>query len=129
MALEITRVSRGRPLTPEEIAEDQRIVEAVRAEIPEMLAQAAAGEGFNSFEDATAVWQLVAALRTERERQGLSLAEISQRSQLAPELLAELEQSQLPMPPINQLMGYARVLGLQLNCSLQVAPTAAEAAR
>ena len=60
----------------------------------------------------------LSALRAERERQGLSLSEISERSGIDRATLAKLETGKMANPTINTLKSLARALNKRLSWSL-----------
>ena len=60
----------------------------------------------------------VAGLRTERERLGLSLADVEQRSGLRRSVLSRLENDKTANPTLLTLQRYAAALGLTLRTTL-----------
>ena len=70
-----------------------------------------------------ALWGTLAALRLERERQGLTLADVSARTGIDPTTISKLENGRLPNPTYSTMRAYARALGLQLGWTLD--PSAA----
>ncbi len=63
--------------------------------------------------------ETVARLRAERERRGLSLADVEQRSGLRRSALLRLENDRTSNPPLLTLERYAAALGLTLHTSLR----------
>jgi DNA-binding XRE family transcriptional regulator len=55
------------------------------------------------------------ALKAERERQGLSLADMKERTGIDRAALSRLESGQHPNPTISTLMRYARALGKTID--------------
>jgi len=65
-----------------------------------------------------AVHALVAALRQERERQGLSLTDVSERSGIERSMISRLENGRTINPTLETLFRYAHALGKELGMSL-----------
>jgi ribosome-binding protein aMBF1 (putative translation factor) len=63
--------------------------------------------------------EALAALRLERERQGLTLAEVSVRSRIDPTTISKLENGKLPNPTYSTMRSYARALGLRLGWTME----------
>jgi ribosome-binding protein aMBF1 (putative translation factor) len=63
------------------------------------------------------------ALRQERERAGLSLAEVTQRSGIDAPALSRLENGQNPNPTLATLSRYAQALGKRFHWSLETSKT------
>ena len=57
--------------------------------------------------------------KAERERLGLSLAEISERSGMAREVIYRLESQTTPNPTIGTIQRYATALGLEVSFGLK----------
>src|SRR4051812_37483720 len=53
---------------------------------------------------------VLAALRLERERQGLTLADVSARTGIDPTTVCKLENGRLPNPTYSTMRAYARAL-------------------
>lgn len=106
-----------RPLTAEEserVADARRDVEAERDEIlQEGRAQKQAWLAMRRDVEAT-----VSRLRAERERLGLSLADVEQRSGLRRSVLSRLENDPTGNPTLLTLQRYAAALGLTLQTTL-----------
>lgn len=92
---------RARHRTPEARAEDARVREAVQKEFPPLEAD-------------ESLRALLAALRTERERQGLSLTDVSERTGIDRSMISRLELGKIPNPTYQTLRTYARALGKSL---------------
>lgn len=60
----------------------------------------------------------LADLRRERERQGLSLADIQERTKLDRATISRLERGEIPNPTVGTLRTYATALGKRLAWSL-----------
>src|SRR5688500_16842329 len=58
-------------------------------------------------------------LREEREKQGLSLAEVKQKASITREALCKLENDLTPNPTVNTLARYANALGLEIDISFR----------
>jgi transcriptional regulator with XRE-family HTH domain len=68
------------------------------------------------------LWEILAALRLERERQGLTLADVSGRTGIHPTTISKLENGRLPNPTYSTLRTYAHALGLRLGWALEPMP-------
>ena len=65
--------------------------------------------------------EAMAALRSERERQGLSLADMAERTGIDRATISKLETGKIPNPTIGTLRTYAKALGRKLAWTLQQA--------
>src|SRR5215210_6928515 len=92
---------RARHRTPEARAEEERVRAAVREEFPPL-----------QLDDDTRA--ALSALRAERERRGLSLAELAERTGMDQAMLSRLETGQIPNPTLSTLRAYAKGLGKRL---------------
>lgn len=106
-AVETVRASHRDPETRRREREDR---EAVRSEFPARRA------------DKTLTAAL-AALRDERERQGLSLSDMQERTRIDRATLSKLERGELPNPTVGTLRTYAAALGKELTWSLTESPS------
>jgi ribosome-binding protein aMBF1 (putative translation factor) len=95
---------RARHRTPGARAEAARVREAARKDFPPLTAD----------EDLLA---LLASLRRERERQGLSLTDVSERTGMDRSMVSRLELGKIPNPTLATLRAYARSLGRSLDLS------------
>lgn len=59
--------------------------------------------------------EVVTLLKAERERRGLSLADMLQRTGLSREALSRLENHRSPNPTVHTLARYAAAVGLELH--------------
>ncbi len=103
-AMEARRAERETPEYQEGLARD---IDAYRREYPP------AGDP-----------ELVAALaglRQERERQGLSLSDMAERTGIDRATISKLETGKLANPTLSTLRNYARALGRRLTWSLEAA--------
>lgn len=66
---------------------------------------------------------VIGQLRTERERQGLTLADVEQRSGLRRSVLSRLESDQSRNPTLLTLQRYAAALGMTVRATLTSKPT------
>jgi transcriptional regulator with XRE-family HTH domain len=58
------------------------------------------------------------SLRAERERQGLSLTDVQERSRIDRATISKLERGEIPNPTVGTLRAYAAALGKRLAWSL-----------
>ncbi len=107
------RVTRDRRLTADEAAKYNDVRAKVAAELPDIIqrhhARIAADEQLRL---------LVGKLREERERQGLSVAELTTRAGLAESAIDLLEGDSKPNPTVADLSRYAEAIGKRLVLSL-----------
>jgi len=109
----MNRVSRGRPLTPEEAAKYRQVRDQVAAELPDLIERHHQRTG--GFEQLD---ELVEQLKAARESQGLSLADLTERTGMDRSALSKLETGQRPNPTLETLARYAEAVGKRLVVSL-----------
>ena len=102
--------------TPEYRAEEDRVRAAVRAEFPPLAID-------------PELMEALAALRRERERLGLSLTDVAERTGIDRAMISKLETGKVPNPTVATLRSYARALGKRWAWSLADAPEEASGAR
>jgi ribosome-binding protein aMBF1 (putative translation factor) len=76
-------------------------------------------EEFPPLQPDESLWEVLAALRLERERLGLTLADVSARTKIDPTTISKLENGRLPNPTYSTMRTYARALGLRLGWTLE----------
>jgi ribosome-binding protein aMBF1 (putative translation factor) len=101
-AVEVIRASHR---TAEYRENEDRVRQAIRTEFPPHRAD----EELNA---------ALAALRVERERQGLSLTDMQERTKIDRATISKLERGEVPNPTIGTLRTYASALGKRLSWSL-----------
>lgn len=107
-----------RPLKPEEekrLRLARKEAEDDREEIREMARQAKAEHDVAL----SAIREAISSLRSERAAQGLSLADVKERSGFSRSSLCRLENDLEPNPTISTLIRYAHALGKRLVISLE----------
>ena len=97
---------RAKHATPEYREQEARDRVAIRAELPPRHVADA---------DLKAA---LAALRAERERQGLSLTDLQERTRIDRATISKLERGEIPNPTVGTLRTYAAALGKRLSWSL-----------
>ncbi|QEG38005.1 helix-turn-helix transcriptional regulator [Bythopirellula goksoeyrii] len=102
-----------REFTPAENARLAKLREKLDKERPEIEAM---GRAFLAAEQEAK--RAIADLRAERERQGLSLADVSSRCGITRETISALETNEHPNPTMKTLQRYAMALGKTLQLSL-----------
>ena len=65
-------------------------------------------------------------LRHERERQGLSLTDVMERSRIDRATVNKLENGKVPNPTYSTMKAYAKALGMHLAWKLEPIPDEAE---
>jgi DNA-binding XRE family transcriptional regulator len=117
------RRSAGAALTPEQrAAAEARRAERQTAEYQEELAHDI--DAYRREYPPVGDPELVAALaglRRERERQGLSLSDMAERTGIDRATISKLETGKLTNPTVGTLRTYARALGRRLTWTLEVA--------
>jgi len=96
---------RAKHSAPEYREQEERDREAVRSEFPLHHVD----------EDLKTA---LAALRLERERQGLSLSDMHERTRIDGATISKLERGEIPNPTVETLRTYAAALGKRLTWSL-----------
>jgi ribosome-binding protein aMBF1 (putative translation factor) len=99
----------------------------VESETPEYQARhaeevARLQEEFPPLQPEEPLWEVLAALRLERERLGLTLVDVSARTKIDPTTISKLENGRLPNPTYSTMRTYARALGLRLGWTLEPMP-------
>ncbi|NOY28724.1 MAG: helix-turn-helix transcriptional regulator [Planctomycetes bacterium] len=102
-----------RKATGEEWQRHTKVREQIAQELPELKQRARAKLALLK-QEGTPLRQVLAALRTERERQGLSLADINQRTGIDRAALSRLENNEDANPTLNTLERYADAVGKQM---------------
>lgn len=100
-------------LSPEKQAWLDKVHEEVDAELPEIKAQAKAY--LQKLEGGAAI---MSALRAERERQGLTIDDLSAKSGIDKEIICDLENEEFPTPDIRTLARLASRLGKRVEYKL-----------
>ena len=113
-----------RPLSDSDRDKYRRLREELDQERPNIGAQ---GRRFKAAHDETAteLRQAVQLLKSERLAQGLSLADVEQRTGLGKSALSRLETDPDANPTLTTLARYAEALGKQLAVTLHERATAA----
>jgi predicted transcriptional regulator len=102
-----------RKFSPEEKERLRGLREKLDKEKPEIIARAKA---FFATQEATK--NMIALLKAERERQGLSLADIQERTGITRGAISILENSDSPNPTVKTLQRYAMAVGAKLEMSI-----------
>ena len=99
--------------TPEELKRHEDIRQEIEHELPDIRARAARQLELLSHEG-TPIRQLPGALRAERQRLGLSLADIYERTGIDRAALSRLENNEDANPTLTTLERYAEALGKRM---------------
>jgi len=110
------RITRNRRLTDEEAERYQKIRAQVAAELPEIRRRAKAAK------PRVLLKHVLKKLREERQRQGLSLADVNARSGIDRGTLSKLENEDDPNVTMNTLIRYAEAVGKSVFVQLEDAP-------
>jgi len=109
----IRRISRDRRLTPEEAAKYKTVREQIAQELPELIAR-----HHDRMEAKELLERVFGELKSEREKQGMSLADVAERTGMDSSALSKLETGQRPNPTIETLARYAQAVGKKLVVGL-----------
>ncbi len=112
------RVTRNRPLTEGEKLKYQEIRRQVADELPEIRRRAQAAK------PRILLKQVLLALKQERERQGLSLDDLNERTGIDRGVLSRLEIDQDPDITMETLLRYAGAMGKTLMVQIEDCSTA-----
>jgi DNA-binding XRE family transcriptional regulator len=86
---------------------------------PEQLLKEGGHRDFVPLGELILIHQVMASLKRERIRQGLTLADIAKRTGIDPTALSKLETGRLNNPTLQTLHRIALSLGKAISCSLQ----------
>jgi len=119
----IERVFRANRQTPAQRAEEQAIRDKFQREKPSLKDLIASGDcdpdSVMTMGHYFEIRQALSALKLERQRAGLSLAQVAKRSGLDRAVVSRLENGKLDNPTVATLMRYATALGKRLLWSYQ----------
>jgi ribosome-binding protein aMBF1 (putative translation factor) len=107
------RITRNDRLTSEEAARYKAVREQVDQELPQLVARH--HERMASLDQLS---ELLQQLKSAREAQGLSLADLTERTGMDRSALSKLETGQRANPTIETLVRYAEAVGKRLVVSL-----------
>ena len=107
------RITRSRRLTDDEKDRYRKIRGQVAAELPEIKRRAKLAK------PRILLRQVLVALKDERQRQGLSLADLNERSGIDRGTLSKLENDGDPNVTMNTLLRYAEALGKSILVQLE----------
>jgi DNA-binding phage protein len=110
-----------RPASDEERTRHQLAREQIAAELPELTDRARITLAALK-KKGTPIRHVIAALRVERERQGLSLADLNERTGIDRAALSRLENNEEANPTITTLERYASAVGKQMIVLLADSP-------
>lgn len=102
-----------RKATEQERARHAKVREQIKEELPE-IRKRAKGRLALLKKEGTPIRQVLARLREERERQGLSLADINERTGIDRAALSRLENNEDANPTLTTLERYAEAVGRQM---------------
>ncbi len=109
----IRRITRDRPLTPEEAAKYRKVREQIAEELPDLVAR-----HHQRMAALDQLSDLVHQLKVAREEQGLSLADLSRATGMDRAALSRLENGHRPNLTVETLVRYADAVGKRLLVSL-----------
>jgi DNA-binding Xre family transcriptional regulator len=109
----LKRIIRDQRLTPEEAAKYKAIRTQISQELPELIARHQ-----DRMEAEDQLQALLQQLKAAREAQGLSLADLTERTGMDRSALSKLETGQRPNPTFETLTRYAEAVGKRLVVSL-----------
>src|SRR5947208_13314845 len=104
------RITRNRPLTPEEVAKYKAIREQVAEELPDLIAR-----HHERMATLDQLQELFGQLKAAREAKGLSLADLTELTGMDRSALSKLETGQRANPTVETLVRYAEAVGKRLQ--------------
>jgi DNA-binding XRE family transcriptional regulator len=107
------RITRDRKLTAEEAEKYKQIREKVGQELPQLIERH--HDRMASLDQIDALLQ---QLRVSREAQGLSLADVAERTGMDRSAISKLESGQRMNPTVDTLVRYAEAVGKRLVVTL-----------
>lgn len=103
------RITRDRPLSAEEKLKYGEIRRQIAEELPEIARRGRAAK------PRILLKHVLSALKRERERQGLSLADVNEKSGIDCRSLTQMENDQDANVTLNTLLRYAEAMGKTLT--------------
>lgn len=107
------RITRNRPLTDQQKVKYRTVREQVAEELPEIKRRGKA------VKQRILLKQVLGALKKERQRQGMSLRALNERTGIDRGSLSKLENDPDPNITINTLMRYAEAVGKTITVQLE----------
>ncbi len=108
-----------RDLTAVEKERITSVRRGIEVELPELMDKARV-----VFAAHDAARKVVAELKAERNRKGISLADVMDRSGINREAISKLENSESPNPTVKTLVRYAAAVGLELRLTAEAPKSA-----
>ena len=121
MIKHVQRKSRRTPKETAKLRADRERYQRNKPSPDQLLAEGG-HKGFVSLGELMFIHRVMASLKKERERQGLTLAELSKRSAIDQGALSKLETGAHSNPTLATLYRIALALGKVIACVLQDAP-------
>jgi hypothetical protein len=117
----LRRVRQKIERTPEQLAELRAVRDKFQREKPSLDDLVASGEYSGPYRhgDVMAFLSAVARLKHERERRGLTLADVSERSGLDKGMLSRLENGKILNPTVSTLWRYAEAIGVRVAMTVE----------
>jgi DNA-binding XRE family transcriptional regulator len=112
----VVGIKRDRYLTPAEGARLAKLRAAIDAEKPEIIRHALARRAQRGLD------RIMVELKTERERLGLTLDELGDKTGISKSALSRLENDREANPTIKTLVRYAKALGKSIDVRLIQTP-------
>lgn len=106
-----------RSATPEEQVRHTQIREQIEAELPD-ITQRAKEQLAAALQQGIEIQHITALLKAERIKQGLSLADLNERTNIDRSTLSKLENNEDGNPTINTLTRYAEAIGKKVVVTL-----------
>ncbi len=122
----IRRVERKTKRTPEQLTELRSVRERFQRERPSQQALEESGDWDGPVRqgDLLELFTALAEVKRQREAQGLTLAEIAQRSGLDVGMISRLERGKIGNPTFVTLWRYAEAVGARLSLTVEPTPAA-----
>ena len=106
-----------RPATPEEKARHSQIRDQIQAELPE-IKQRGREKLAEAIQQGVEIRHITALLKAERIKQGLSLSDLNERTNIDRSTLSKLENNVEANPTISTLSRYAEAIGKKVMVTL-----------
>ena len=121
MTNETSKLNQGKRIYRSTTAEDKaryaQIRKDIQAELPE-LEQRGRQRLAEAISNGVEIQHITALLKAERMKQGLSLADLNQRTNIDRSTLSKLENNTNPNPTITTLARYAEAMGMKVVVTL-----------
>jgi ribosome-binding protein aMBF1 (putative translation factor) len=120
--MKVQRIFRANRKTAEERARERKLREKLQREKPLVRSDACDPDAVMTMGMYFDVQRTLQALKRERERRGLSIGDLAERSGLDRSVVSRLENGKQDNPTVATLMRYAAAIGKRLLWSYEALP-------